>query len=106
MRYATGIELGGTFVKYAPVSELDYILTKGKLSVGGRATKEYTPDAIETFIGKIMEKAAEENIEMIKKSAFRYVMLDCTKNIDVLGVPSGNNAGYLGTASLIYKNVI
>jgi hypothetical protein len=33
-------------------------------------------------------------------------MPDCAVNIYLLGVLSGNNAGCMGAASLIFKNVI
>ena len=40
MRYAAGIDLGGTFVKFALVSENGDLLFEDKLSVGGKSTRD------------------------------------------------------------------
>ncbi|MCY1723165.1 ROK family protein [Prolixibacteraceae bacterium Z1-6] len=64
MKYAAGIDLGGTFVKYALVSETGKLLIDGKLPVGGKATREDTLEAIEVSIQKVMDKAAEESLEV------------------------------------------
>uniref|UniRef100_UPI003217A79C ROK family protein n=1 Tax=uncultured Draconibacterium sp. TaxID=1573823 RepID=UPI003217A79C len=64
MRYAAGIDLGGTFVKYALVSEAGDLLIEGKFPVGEKATREDTLDAIDASIQKVMDKAAEELLEV------------------------------------------
>ena len=46
MRYAAGIDLGGTFVKLALVSENGDFLFEGKLSIGEKALKEKFLDTI------------------------------------------------------------
>ncbi len=58
------------------------------------------------IIGGGISEAGPFYIDMIKKSAFSYVMPDCSKFTDVVGATLGNNAGCLGAASLIFKNVI
>ncbi len=63
-KYAAGIDLGGTFVKYALVSESGEILFDGKLPVGCDATREYTLDIIEESIQQVVNKAAEKGVEL------------------------------------------
>lgn len=65
LRYATGIDLGGTFVKYALVAENGEIVTEGKLPVGGKASREDTLEAIKASIQKTIDKASEEAIEVV-----------------------------------------
>ena len=62
--YAIGIDLGGTFVKYALVSQLGDILFNGKLPVGGDATREDTLDAIQESIQRVVDEAAKKGIEL------------------------------------------
>ena len=56
-RYAVGIDLGGTFVKFALVAETGEILFDGKLSVGGKAKREDILDAVSLSIQKIIDFA-------------------------------------------------
>lgn len=63
-RYAAGIDLGGTFVKYALVSDQGDILTEGKFPIGGKATKEDTLNAIEASIQETVKKAGEEGVKI------------------------------------------
>jgi len=65
LKYATGIDLGGTFVKYALVSSAGDILVEGKLPIGGKATKEDTLYAIESSIQITIDKAKEESVEVV-----------------------------------------
>jgi len=65
MRYAAGIDLGGTFVKFALVSENGDILFDDKLSIGGKALREDILDTVSKAIRIIVQKAAESNIEVI-----------------------------------------
>lgn len=65
LRYAAGIDLGGTFVKYALVSEAGDILVEGKFPIGGKATKDDTLNAIESSIQVVFDKAKEEGVEVI-----------------------------------------
>lgn len=64
LRYATGIDLGGTFVKYALVSETGDIVIDGKLPIGGKATKEDILNAIEASIQVTFDQAGEDGIEI------------------------------------------
>ncbi|MCF6332307.1 MAG: ROK family protein [Draconibacterium sp.] len=65
LRYAVGIDLGGTFVKYALVSEVGDILLDGKLPIGGRASKDDTLEAIKSSIQMVMEKAKYEAVDVV-----------------------------------------
>ncbi len=65
LKYAAGIDLGGTFVKYALVSSAGDILTEGKFPIGGKATKDDTLNAIQSSIQMVIDKAKEENIDII-----------------------------------------
>ncbi|MBA7571659.1 Glucokinase [subsurface metagenome] len=65
MRYAAGIDLGGTFVKLALVSEKGDFLFEEKLSIGEKASKEKILDTISDAIQLVMKKAREENIPVI-----------------------------------------
>jgi glucokinase len=57
-------------------------------------------------IGGGISEAGQFYIDMIKKSALDYAMPDCSPNTDVVGATLGNNAGCLGAASMVFKNVI
>jgi glucokinase len=61
---------------------------------------------MKVIIGGGISEAGQFYIDMIKKSAFSYVMPDCSKFTDIVGATLGNSAGCLGAASLIFKNVI
>ena len=65
MRYAAGIDLGGTFVKLALVSEKGDFLFEEKLSIGEKASKEKILDTIRDAIQLVLKKAREENISVI-----------------------------------------
>ncbi len=62
--YAIGIDLGGTFVKYALISESGQILFEGKLPIGGKATREDTLNAIQQSIQNVVDEAAEKKLEI------------------------------------------
>ena len=62
--HAIGIDLGGTFIKYALVSQSGEILFEGKLPVGGDATREDTLDTIEESIQKVVDEAAKKEIQL------------------------------------------
>ena len=47
LRYAIGVDLGGTFVKIALVSNTGDIVFKDKLPIGNQASKEIILDTIE-----------------------------------------------------------
>ncbi len=57
MRDAAGIDLGGTFVKFALVSEQGEILFEGKLSIGGKATREDTLSTLKKAIYQVKQNA-------------------------------------------------
>ena len=63
-KYAAGIDLGGTFVKYALISETGEILFEGKLPVGVDSTREETIGVIEESIQQVVDKAAEKGIHL------------------------------------------
>jgi glucokinase len=56
-KFAVGIDLGGTFVKYALVAETGEILFDGKLPVGGKAKREDILDAVSLSIQKVIDFA-------------------------------------------------
>jgi len=57
-------------------------------------------------IGGGISEAGQFYIDMIKASAFKYAMPDCAANTEIVGAILGNKAGFLGAASLVFKNVI
>ena len=57
------------------------------------------------IIGGGISEAGRFYIDLIKESAFSYAMPDCAKNTEIVGATLGNRAGYLGAASLIFKNL-
>lgn len=63
-RYAVGIDLGGTFVKYALVSESGEILFTGKLPVGINATREDTLKTIEESIQHVVSESIERGVTL------------------------------------------
>ncbi len=65
MRYAVGIDLGGTFVKFALVSESGDILFDDKLSIGGKALRDDILDTVRKAIGLVIQKAGELNVGVI-----------------------------------------
>ncbi len=57
-------------------------------------------------IGGGISEAGQFYIDMISASTFRYSMPDCASNTEVVGAILGNKAGFLGAASMVFKNVI
>lgn len=55
-------------------------------------------------IGGGISEAGQFYIDMIKESAFKYAMPDCSTNTDIVPASLGNNAGCLGAASLVFRN--
>jgi glucokinase len=64
MRYAAGIDLGGTFVKFALVSESGDILYDDKLSIGGKALRDDILSTVSKAIGLVIQKADESGISI------------------------------------------
>ncbi len=62
--HAIGIDLGGTFVKYALVSQTGDILFDGKLPIGGNATREDTLETIQNSIQQVVDEATKKGIEL------------------------------------------
>lgn len=60
--YAIGIDLGGTFVKAALVSENGEIIFKDKLPIGSSASKNTILNTIEKIIKIVLVKAEDEQI--------------------------------------------
>lgn len=65
MRYAAGIDLGGTFVKFALVSESGDILYDDKLSIGGKALRDDILSTVSKAIGLVIQKGDESGIKII-----------------------------------------
>ena len=64
-KYAVGIDLGGTFVKAALVSETGEIILKDSLPIDSKAQKEDILDTIEKIIYQIIERATKNSIHSI-----------------------------------------
>ena len=62
--HAIAIDLGGTFVKYALISNSGEILFQGKLPIGGEATREDTLDVIRNSIQQVIDEAEKRTIEV------------------------------------------
>lgn len=62
MKYAIGVDLGGTFVKAALVSEIGEIVFKDKLSIGHLASKQTILDTIKNIIQLALDSANENKI--------------------------------------------
>jgi glucokinase len=62
MRYAAGIDLGGTFVKFALVSEKGDVIFENKLSIGGKISRDDILETIRTSIRMVVHKAKAEDI--------------------------------------------
>lgn len=62
--YAIGIDLGGTFVKYALISNAGEILFSGKLLVGGEATRDDTLDIIGDSIQLVIDEASKKSMPL------------------------------------------
>jgi glucokinase len=65
LRYAVGVDLGGTFVKIALVSETGGMFFKNKLPIGSEASKNVILDTIEKIIQMTLSKATEEQLDII-----------------------------------------
>ncbi|NNE76425.1 MAG: ROK family protein, partial [Pricia sp.] len=63
--YAVGVDLGGTFVKAALVSEIGNIIFKDELPIGSEASKNTILDTIEKIIARALDKADEKNLKVI-----------------------------------------
>ncbi len=63
-RYAVGIDLGGTFVKFALASESGEILFSDKLPIGETATRDDILDTIGKSIQRTLGKAAENGFSV------------------------------------------
>jgi len=61
-RYAVGIDLGGTFIKFALVAGSGDILFSDKLPVGGTATRDDILETIGKSVQLTLEKAAEKGV--------------------------------------------
>jgi glucokinase len=59
VKYAVGVDLGGTFVKFALVSELGDILYSDKLSLGKNASREVILSILHTAIHATLKKAGQ-----------------------------------------------
>ena len=57
-------------------------------------------------VGGGISEAGQFYIDMIKDSTFKYAMPDCAANTEVVAAILGNNAGCMGAASLVFKNII
>ena len=64
IRYAVGIDLGGTFVKYALVSESGEILVEGKLPIGGKSKREDILESVKISIQKVIEVATAKSLKL------------------------------------------
>jgi glucokinase len=64
MRYAAGIDVGGTFVKLALVTEKGDLLFEDKLAIGEKASRENILDTIKKAINGLMAYARENNIQV------------------------------------------
>jgi glucokinase len=64
MRYAAGIDVGGTFVKLALVTEKGDLLFEDKLAIGEKASRENILDTIKKAIVGLMAYARENNIQV------------------------------------------
>jgi len=63
-RYSVGIDLGGTFIKFALVSESGEILFNSKLSIGAGAKRDDILDTIRKAIEMTLEVAAEKQLQV------------------------------------------
>lgn len=65
LKYAVGVDLGGTFVKVALISELGDIHFKNMLPIGGDATKNIILDTIEKIIQITIDQAVNHSLNVI-----------------------------------------
>ncbi len=123
MRYAAGIDLGGTFVKFALVSEIGEILFEDKLPIGEKTTKEDTLNTLKTAIQQVKGNADKRGLSLIGIGigspgiVFEGVViggadnLDRWENIDLAGIFSDefglpvladNDANVMGFGEVAY----
>jgi len=62
--HAITLDLGGTFVKYALISNSGEILFQRKLPIGGEITREDTLDVIKNSIQQVIDEAEKGNVEL------------------------------------------
>ena len=65
MKYAIGVDLGGTFVKVVLVSDTGDILFENKLPTGGEVPKDKILNTIREVIQTVMDKAKDEQIDIL-----------------------------------------
>jgi glucokinase len=65
LKYAVGVDLGGTFVKVALVSDEGHIVFTNKLPIGNQATKDIILDTIEKIIQMAIEEANIKELDVI-----------------------------------------
>ena len=63
----------------------------------------FSPELV--IIGGGISEAGEFYIEKIRTSAFRYAMADCAINTKIVAAELGNKAGYIGAASLFFREL-
>lgn len=80
MKYAVGIDLGGTFVKAALVSESGELVFKSKLPIGFTAKKQTILNTITQIIQEMIDKATDAKL-----------------NVEGIGI---------GTPGIIYEGVV
>ena len=64
MRYAAGLDVGGTFVKFALVSENGDLLFEHKLSIGESSSRDTSLETIKEAIGLLIKFASQKNIRV------------------------------------------
>ena len=64
MKYAIGIDLGGTFIKFGLISEKGEIVYTAKLAIGTTAKRDDILNTIHESIRLSLEKAKEENLDV------------------------------------------
>ena len=55
-------------------------------------------------IGGGISESGQFYIDMIKETAFKYAMPDCSVNTDIVSATLGNKAGCLGAAMLVFND--
>lgn len=64
-RYAIGIDLGGTFIKFALIAESGEIIYNHKLPIGVTAQREDILNTMSEAIRMVLEKAQEEKLNIL-----------------------------------------
>ncbi len=65
LKYAVGVDLGGTFVKVALVSDIGEIVFTNKLPIGNQASKDTILNTIGNIIQMAIDKANTEQLNVI-----------------------------------------